>query len=233
MKTRFKYYAICWAIMIILFNVIIFVLPNEWYGFNKFSEAFWPSYIFIMIAFVGQLICSWITFKTENIKKFFYNIPLITVSYSGLTSTLIAGCLCMAIPKIPNWVAIIVCAVILALTAVSIVQAKAAADMVSDIDDKIKVQTFFVKSLTAEAENLMNSTNDNALRNLLKKACEAIRYSDPMSNAALAEDEASIGKKFAEIKNAVVSNDCDLVQKLVEEILVLIDARNKKCKLLK
>ena len=139
----------------------------------------------------------------------------------------------MAIPKIPNWVAIIVCAVILALTAVSIIQAKATADMVSDIDDKIKVQTFFIKSLTAEAESLMNSTNDNDMKGLLKKTYEAIRYSDPMSNGALAEDEAGIGKKFMEIKNAASSNDCDLARKLVGEILVLIDARNKKCKLLK
>ena len=69
MRNKFKFYAICWGIMFALFNLIVFLLPNEWYGLNKFGGAFWPSYIFVFLDFVGQLICSWIAFKTENLKK--------------------------------------------------------------------------------------------------------------------------------------------------------------------
>ncbi len=233
MKTKFKYYAICWAIMFALFNLIVFLLPNEWYGFNKFGGAFWPSYIFMLLALFGQLFCAWLAFKTENLRKFFYNIPLVTISYEGLIATLVVGSICFAIPDLPNWVAVILCAIILAFTAVAIVQAKVAADMVGDIDNKVKVRTFFIKSLTVDAETLMNSAKDDELRQLLKKAYEALRYSDPMSDPALSDDEIRITKKFDELKQATDELDIDVTRVYVEELLVLIDGRNKKCKLLK
>ena len=109
MNKKFKYYALIWAILLAVFNVICFVTPSEAAGMSKFGGAFWAGYIFITLAFIGQLVCAYFALKTDDKTKLFYNIPIIRVSYTGLILTLVFGALCMAIPNLPNWVGIIVC----------------------------------------------------------------------------------------------------------------------------
>ena len=101
------------------------------------------------------------------------------------------------------------------------------------IDEKIKVQTFFIKSLTVDAEHLMNTSKTTELKALAKKVYEAIRYSDPMSNAVLVEVEEKIQNGFSDFENAVNGEDFELASSTADELLSLIDIRNKKCKLLK
>lgn len=236
MKKSFKVYAAIWAILLAVFNVICFVTPNlvtvAGKDYDKFGGAFWAGYIFITIAFIGQLVCAYIALKTDDKTKLFYNIPIIRVSYTGLILTLIFGALCMAIPNLPNWVGIIVCLLILAFTAIAVIKAKAASDVVENIDKKVKAQTLFIKSLTVDAESLLARAATPEAKDACKKVYEAIRYSDPMSNDALAGVESQITLKFNELSEAV-SGGADNVKNIADELVILIGDRNKKCKLLK
>ena len=233
MTKNFKYYAGVWAVLFAIFNIATFVSPNEAAGMTKFGGAFWVGYIFITIAFIGQLAISYFSFAAKSMQKFFYKIPLIRISWTGLVFTLIFGVLCMVIPNLPNWVGIIACFVVLGFNAISLVKANAAADIVSEIDDKIKVQTFFIKSLTVDAEGLIARAKNEDIKAECKKVYEAVRYSDPMSNEALSACESQITIKFAELATAVNDNNFELVKKSADEIIILVDDRNKKCKLLK
>lgn len=162
MKKGFKSYLICWAILLALFNLICFVTPAEADGFNKFGGAFWAGYVVITLAFLGQLACAYMAFKAENQKRFFYNLPLITVSYTGLILTLVLGGLCMAIPDVPNWLGAILGAVVLAFTAVAVVKASAAADIVESVDKKVAEKTAFLRMATADAEVILNEDSTDA-----------------------------------------------------------------------
>lgn len=233
MKKTFNYYGICWLIALAVFNVIAFVTPNEIAGVSKFNGAFWAGYIFITIAFVGQLGCAYKAFKAEKLKKMFYNIPLISVSYTGLIAMLVVGTICMAVPFIPYWIGIIFCLLVLAFSAISVIKATVAADTVSEIDEKIKAQTQFIKLLTADAEHLMVSSKTAELKAEAKKVYEAIRYSDSMSNDALFDIEGQIQSEFTFFSQAIKSEDLDLAKSVSGELLNLIDGRNKKCKVLK
>ena len=228
MNKKFKYYAIVWAILLAVFNVICFVTPGEAAGMSKFGGAFWAGYIFITIAFIGQLVCAYIALKTDDKTKLFYNIPIIRISYTGLILTVVFGALCMAIPNLPNWVGIIV----LAFTAIAVIKAKAASDVVENIDKKVKAQTMFVKSLTVDAESLLARAATPEAKDACKKVYEAVRYSDPMSNDALAGVESQITLKFNEFSNAVTGG-ADNIGNIADELVILIGDRNKKCKLLK
>mgnify|MGYP007047905068 FL=1 len=233
MKKSFKFYAICWVILFAVFNAVCFITPNEVAGMTKFGGAFWAGYIFVTLAFFGQLACAYVAFKAENNQKLFYNLPLITVSYTGLIVTLVVGALCMALPNLPNWVGILVCLLILAFTAIAIVKASAAANAVSDIDQRVATKTAFIRSLTVDAEHLMNTAKTAELKDLAKKVYEAVRYSDPMSDAALVEIEEKMKNGFADLENAVEAGDAELAASVAGELLSLVDLRNKKCKLLK
>lgn len=233
MKKGFKYYLSIWVILLTVFNVAVFATPAEAGGYTKFGGAFWVGYIFITLSFIGQLICAYIAFKADNLQKFFYNVPLIRISRTGLVLTAIFGTLCMAIPNLPNWIGIIICLAVLAFTAITVIKATAAGDIVSGIDEKIDSKTSFIKLLAADAEALMSAAKTPELRAEVKKVYEAIRYSDPMSNAALEEINEQIQNQFSVFEDAVKSEDSELASSSSEELIVLMDKRNKKCKLLK
>lgn len=233
MKKRIGLYSIIWAICLAVFNVIVFITPNEIAGVSKFGGSFWVGYIFITVAFVGQLVCAFIALKAKNLKKLFYHIPLFSISYVGLIAMLIAGSIFMAIPALPEWLGIIVCVIILAINIIAIVSAKSAAEIVSGIDEKVRVQTFFVKELTIEAQGLMNSAKSDDLRAEAKKVYEAIRYSDPVSNAALAEIDAHIKRQFNAFADAVASEDDELAKEAANALVEMVERRNQKCTLLK
>jgi len=233
MNKNFKYYAIVWAILLAVFHVIVFVSPAELAGMNKFGGAFWSGYIFIVLAFAGQLFCAFRAFRADNSTKLFYNLPLIAVSWTGLVLTLIFGGLCMAIPNLPNWVGIILCFAVLAFTAIAVVKAGLAAEIVEEKDAQIKAKTSFVRSLTVDAESLMSRANTDAVKVECKKVYEAVRYSDPMSSETLASFENEIAAKFGEFSNAVLNGGAEDAVQAANELLALISDRNKKCKLLK
>lgn len=232
MKSNFKYYVIVWAVLVAIFNVIVFVTPNEVAGVSKFDGSFWVGYIFIMITFVAQLGVAWYSLK-DDITKTFYRMPLLSISYGSLIAMMVVGIVCMVIPGFPVWVGVILCLLVLAFSIVSMMQAQAAASVISDIDTKIKNKTFFIKSLTVDIDSLLARAVSSEMSEELKKVYEAVRYSDPMSNDALSGIESSITIKVSELSECVGKADIEGVKVLVKEIKILLNDRNKKCKLLK
>ncbi len=233
MKKLFKPYAIVWAISLVIFNVVCFVTPNELAGYTKLDKTFWTAYIFITIAFIGQLVCAYIAFKAQSMQRLFYNIPLIRISYIGLVLSVICGSIVMAIPDLPSWIGAIVCVIVLGFTALAVVKANTAAEIVADMDEQIKAKTVFIKDLTAKAENLMAKAKISEVKTACKKVYEALRFSDPMSSPELNVIEAKIAVKMDDFSSAVDSESCKDAQGASEELLDLIKLRNQKCKMIK
>ena len=232
MKKVFRSYILIWGVLLGLFNVIAFVSVG-WIGQEKYTPSFWIGYVFITLAFIGQLACAKKTFDSKNATRLFYNLPLITISWTGLIVSFIVGGLCMLISPLPYWVGVILCAIVLVITAIAVLKADVAAEVVTAIDEKIKVQTFFIKALTVDAEGLLARAQSEEVKAECKKVYEAVRYSDPMSNDVLAACESQITLKIAELTDAVQGNDAEAVKKAAREVMILVDDRNKKCRLLK
>lgn len=231
MKKNFKLYLIGWAVALVLFNLIAFVIPSLPTQ-DKFTSSFWIGYIFITLAFIGQLIASMLAFKSDSAKKMFYNISLVRISVVGLILSFVFGAICMILSFLPYWVGAVLCAIVLAFNIIAILKASAAIDIVSKVDEKIKVQTFFIKALAVDAETLMEKAVTDEAKAECRKVYEAIRYSDPMSSEALTSVESQITLKFNELSVAVTENNEQIVT-IANELLILIGDRNKKCKLLK
>ena len=232
MKKVFRFYSAVWAILLAIFNVISFVSVG-WAGIPKYTPSFWIGYVFITLSFIGQIVCAYFALKDDDIKKTFYNVSLISTSYTGLILSFIFGGLCMLISPLPYWVGIILCAIVLGFNVIAVVKATAAIDIVSGIDKKMKESTLFIKSLTVDAENLISRAKSENIKAECKKVYEAVRYSDPMSNDAFASVESDITIKFSKLSEAVISEDSETVVTLADEIIILLVDRNRKCKLLK
>ncbi|MGN0317951.1 MAG: hypothetical protein ACI4E1_08490 [Lachnospira sp.] len=232
MKKMFRTYLIIWAIMLALFNVVAFISASV-ISSDGFTVSFWIGYIFVTVAYVGQLLCAKAALKADNANKRFLNIPLIAISYTGLILMVAVGLICMLIPIIPYWVCILLLVLILGFIAICILQAKAASDIVSGIDEKVKTKTLFIKSLTGDANTLMSAAKSEVIRAECNRVYEAIRYSDPLSADALSGIESMIFLKFNEFSEAVKSCNTENSKIIADELLVLIEDRNNKCKLMK
>ncbi len=229
MKKARNTFLVIWAICFALYNVIVFVVPNENYG----TESFWIGYALITVALVGNLISSFVALNSKSNAKLFNNIPLITTSIVETVVSSIAGAVFIAVPGIESWAVVVVSAVILAVSAIVSLVAKSTADTVSDIDDKIKSKTSFIKGITLDAEMLMSSAENSEIKAEIKKVYEAFRFSDPMSSDALNDVEDRIQNQFNLLQEVVITENTEKVSQVSKDLLNLIDYRNKKCKISK
>ena len=86
---------------------------------------------------------------------------------------------------------------------------------------------FFIKNLQVDMEILAGAEKDAKTKKALEQLAEKIRFSDPMSNEQLAvlEDKISLA-----VENLKSSDD---KMKIIEDLNLLLDERNRKCKILK
>lgn len=236
MKKLFKHYALIWAIFFVLFNAVVFLVPRtvevDGMTLDKYAGSFWPGYVAILLAFIGNLYCTYKAFSEENKDRVFLSMPLYSFSRVCLIVTAVIGIVTMLIIDLPSWIGAIICLAVLAFYAVKLIKADAAKEAVADIDAKVKAKTLFVKPLTVEAESLLSRATTPEAKGACKKVFETMRYSDPMSSDALADLESLITLKFNAFSNAV-TDGAENISALADELVALIDDRNKKCKLLK
>ena len=227
MKKNFKYYAIAWALLLVIFNVVSILIP-EWPTLEKTTASFWIGYAFINASFVGQLICTWVAFKDDSAEKTIYNIPLFSISYTGLISNAVVGLICMIIAPLPYWVGGIICPLIFVINLVAVIKAKLAAELITEVS-----ATDFMYDMRADSESLLIRAKTDDVKAICIKVRDAFKYSDPMSSPALESVEAEIKKHFESMKKALIGGKVDVVTAESEELLALIFERNNKCKRLK
>lgn len=227
MTRQFKLYAVVWAVIFAIFNIVAFAMPIER------ENAFWIGYVFIILAYVLQLACGYKACQSDSLEKVFYSISILKVSYSGLAISGFVGIIAMLIANFPIWLADIICFVALGYMAIAIVKADAAVEAVEAVGQKVKVQTFFMKALTADAQTLISRASTDVAKENCNAVYELIRYSDTMSNDALASIESQITIKFQEFATAVTNSEDDKIPVLANELNILVTDRNNKCKLLK
>lgn len=234
MKKSFKNYAMIWGILLAVWCAVVFLVRPIIPGYViNYDARFWIAFVFIVLAFIGNLVCDYLAFKAENSKKMFLNLPLITVSWSALITMLIVGSVLMLIPNCPAWITAVICIIILAFNAIAVIKAGWAANAVSKVDERVAAQTSFIKSLIVDTESILSRAKSDAVKEECKKVHEAVRYSDPMSNDALSVIEAKITVKVDEFSSAVGVDDAEKAKEIAGEIIILVADRNKKCKAVK
>ena len=232
MKKNFRYYAAIWTIFLTVFQAVVFLVRPVIPGYAVHYDArFWIAWGFIVAAFAGNLLSAKAAFRAKNLEKLFYKLPLIKVSYVGLTVMLIAGSVLMLIPDCPAWLAAATCVVVAALTAAAVLKAMWAGDTADAVQEKTEEQTRQMKQLTLETECLRSKAKTPDAKLAVQKVHEALRYSDPVSSAALAEIERQVRQAFSAFSAAV--NDGKDGTAEAEVLLACLTERNGMCKAMK
>ena len=210
------------GIVFALFNVIAFVVPTDK------TATFWTAYVFSVIAFAVQIPLWKIALgKKDTLKSKFLGIPVIHVGITYLIIQLIAFAVFMIFPTLPVWLAVVVCSIILAISALCAIAGQAGANKINRVEEKIKVKRAFIQFLQVDIEMLAENESDAETKAALKKLAEKVRFSDSMSHEMLEELESRISTKVDEMK--MVADK----KAIIKEIDILLIERNKKCKILK
>lgn len=210
------------GILFVLVSVIAFAVPSEK------NTAFWISYAFTLIAFAAQIVIWKSTLgRAESLKSKFLGFPIVHIGMVYLVVQVIAFGVFLFIPTLPIWSAVVVCAVVAGVSAVCMIASDVGRSEIERVSAKVQEKTFFIKQVQTEIELLADAETDIATKSALTQLAEKICYSDPVSNEHIADIEDRITVKIAELKSSA-----DKV-KIIAELNLLLDERNKTIKILK
>ena len=210
------------GILFVLISVIAFVIPTPK------APAFWISYGFTVIAFVLQIFIWKKGFsEKDTLKSKFLGIPIIHIGIVYLILQIVSFAVFTGLPMLPLWSAISTDVLILAICSVCMISVDVGRNEIDRVEEKVQKKVFYLKNLQADIELLADTETDAQTKGSLEKLAEAIRYSDPMSCDELTYVETKISAKVEDLKTAT-----DKV-KIVDDLVLLLAERNKKCKLLK
>lgn len=228
MNKRFKNYFISWIVCFVLFNIVCFVTPNQFGIYNKFAGSFWTGYVFISIALVGHLIFSYFVLKQEDREKRILNTPVFIISIYEMAIMVIIGGACIVTPNLPSWIGIILCYVVFAISILLLVTTKSVTENTDQANKELNKKTSAYRNLVDEAEMICAKAKTGETKATAKKVYEALRYGESVSCDASTEVENEIRSKLVELEKLVSKSD--KTDDVAEEVLLLVEKRNKICK---
>lgn len=210
------------GILFALVSIVAFVVPTQK------TATFWIAYSFTAVAFAAQIVIWKIAVrKDETLKSKFLGFPIIHIGTVYAIIQTVAFAVFLFAPTLPVWSAIVTCVIIAGVAAVCMISTSAGGNEIERVEAKVQKKVFYIRELQADVELLADAETDADIKTALTQLAEKIRFSDPMSNEQLADLEDKISAKIAELKTAANK------VKIITELTLLLDERNKKCKILK
>ena len=204
--------ALIYAILLGVFNLLVFVI------FQERSEVFWVSYAFMTLAFVVQIVSMLMSFRTADVETAFFGIPLASFSVYYLCAEIVIGALFMIFQSAGFTLALVIQILVLAAFLVIAIISLMARDTVQDISQNIKENVFNLKSVLVDIEMIRDSCSDPELKEQLRKLSETVKYSDPMTNASVADVEQRIMRKISELRINVDDSQVEEARKACSDL---------------
>ena len=211
------------AVLLVLYILIAFLIPFV------HTATFWVSFVFTLIAFAVVAASIYIAFiKNPDAKSRFYGFPIAKIGVIYGAVQLLTGIVFMALATIvPAWLAVLVYAIALGATVIGLISAETVVEEIHIQDAKLKKDVTQMRSLQSKV-NQIAAQSENADA---KALADEFRYSDPVSNAAIADAEADLAAAVDELQSAYVDGDSEAVAKLCRKASALLAERNRLCKL--
>ena len=226
MEQRKKNYLLVGLIYLVIFiayNLVVFL------AFRGFNTVFWISYGFMLAVFLIHILCIFFIAENLSVEALFFGIPLASFSVFFVCAELFCSLVFMIFRNMASTkVTIAIQALLLCLFIVIAVVSILTRDAVQSVDSKIKENVSFIKGMNLDVEMLMQRSNNAEVTGALKKLSETIKYSDPMSNGAVALQEKMIMQYMAELRTTFDVGDMAAVKELCGKIELLFVERNKK-----
>ena len=211
------------GVLLVLYILVAFLIPFV------HTATFWVSFVFTLIAFAVVAASMYIAFvKNPDAKSRFYGFPIAKIGAIYGLVQLVAGFIFMALAAYaPVWAAVLVYAIALGAAVIGLISAEAVVSEIHAQDNKLKKDVSLMRSLQSKV-NQIAAQSENAD---VKALANEFRYSDPVSNDAIADAEADLAAAVDELQSAYVDGDSEAMAKLCRKASALLAERNRLCKL--
>lgn len=229
MKKNSARWWVIWAVVLAVYNVIVFAVP-----FPK-NAVFFVSWVFSVIAIAAQVyVIRTAFYKGESTTSKFYGFPIAKLGVLYLIVQLALGLMFMALGfalTIPLWVPLVLYIVLLGAAAVGLISTEATRDEIVQQDKKLKKDVSCMRTLQSKVMAMVPLAKDASVRIALEKFAEDIRFSDPVSSAELEAAESDLSTCVDDLQQAVLDNDQEAALSLEKRAEMLLAERNRLCKL--
>lgn len=222
-KNRFLS-VIIWAIFFVIWNVLVFVIPD----LSTAKANFWCPYVFTAIAFilVAVLMCY---FKLS--KNVIFNVlaPVYIVAGAYMAITLIMNTIFMCFPTGENLKASLIPNIVLLLlfVAAEIVVYMAYSHIKGD-SEKTYAKVRSLRTLAVSVSSLEYLAKDSEVKSKVKALAEAVKYSDPMGVEETAEAEDELKAQIEVVKTLLNAEaDKDAALSAIAKADALLKTRNE------
>ena len=113
----------------------------------------------------------------------------------------------------------------------SFIAADAMRDEVERQDVKLKKDVSAMRALQSRAVALVNQCSSADVTAAVRSLAEDLRYSDPISSSAIAENERQLASLMDELEQAVTDGDSAAALALCKRTSAALVERNRLCKL--
>jgi MFS family permease len=211
------------VVALVIYNLISFVIPFA------HTAAFWISYGFTLAAFAVVCASIYIAFiKNPDAKSRFYGFPIARIGVLYGCAQLAVSLIVMALAQwTPWWIPMLVYAIGMGAAVIGLVAADAVVEEIQTQDVKLKKDVSLMHGLQSKISQIASQTDDAAIKAL----AEEFRYSDPVSNDAIADAEADLAAAVDQLQAAFVDGDNEAMTQLCRKATALLAERNRLCKL--
>ena len=215
-------FGLIYVILLGVFNLLVFTISKSR------NDVFWLSYGFMTLAFVVQIVSMFMSFKSADVETAFFGIPLASFSVFYLCAELVIGALFMIFQMASFTLALVIQVLVLAVFLIIAIISLLSRDTVQQISDNVKEHVTNLKSVLVDIEMLMDGCTDPELKADLRKLSETVKYSDPISNEAVADVEQRIMRKISELRINIDDNQIADAKQSCADLERLYVERTKK-----
>ncbi len=217
------------AIVLVVYNVIVFAVPLPK------TPVFFLSWAFTLIAIAAQIyVIRTAFYHGEGARSKIYGFPIAKIGIVYLAVQMVLGLVFMArgsAVSVPVWIPLVLYVVLLGAAAAGFVAADSVRDEVERQDMRLKRDVSCMRILQSKVMAMVPLAKDASVRTALEKLTEDIRFSDPVSDTALEAAEADLSACIDDLQQAVLDNDHEVALSLEKRAEMLLVERNQLCKL--
>ena len=233
MSKNMKRYLVILAIVLVVYNLLVFVIPFP----RECADVFWIAWAGGLVAILSQGYTAYLAFnKKESLKSMLYGFPIVRIGAIYLIAQLVVTLLCFiigAFVAIPAWIIILVEVILLALAAIGVISSETYREEIEKMEVSAPLSTQFVYGLRVDTKLLHEKYKDSPVDAILYELAEEVRFSDPKSSEELIDIEDEINRRFIELKEVLLNCDFGCATERAESLIALVKERNYRCKLSK
>lgn len=210
------------GIVFAVYNLLVFLFLTPKTG------VFWISYGFMVLSFLLQLVGMYLSFKELSVQAVFFGIPLAQFTLFYFFAELFMSIVFMIFQDITWKIPLVLQILLLAVYGVVAIVSVGARDAAVSAKEHVQKSAADMRMSTVDIEILRDAETDPELKTQLRRLAEAVKYSDPMTNEAVADVDARIKQETLALQTYCEDKDVAAAKESCSKLQRLYVERNKK-----